>query len=527
MQKCCQMTFFLFIQLIANLNSAITNSKGFLVIGNAQDDDKRLGKLRFDDGSVQAMSKLIGEQGNGWIPEGDDVPYGIALIHGTEPKLRRLRSKTKPYISLDEEPLIVEQIAANLVDLVVFGRHAKTDGCSIFLSICPDFISKEYLLREYDTDGDGDLSLNRCTMETAPLLPLKYQLGRPSPGEANNCEITFTPIIEMYAARIQRTLGQEAMEVDEGERVEQPSTSGCKPTPTVSSLYNSIEGKMGGIEEMIDESKAEESCGTDEGMGSVIDGKLELEQANAIFRKVFGIDIPMEGENDWQKRDHFKDEWITFVKVYFKHLIDPEDLKDPELQTWLIIEPNEENPAETIIYCRVCRTNYDEMFLQPLHKPDLAYPYRPQDRVSILDPHQVRTKIRVLLRDHAKKPGHRMVIHTLEKRLMAKIRHLFLEQQRSALTDEEIDLRETAFHVRIVYNAICKHNVPFEAYEDFVDTERLNGVEMGVNYANPSGAKRITEHIGGEILQKLTTFIKGNTNPLALTVDESTGNIHI
>ena len=56
--------------------------------------------------------------------------------------------------------------------------HLQTNGCSIFLSICPDFISNEYLLREYDTAADGDLSLNRCTMETAPLMPKKFQLGR-------------------------------------------------------------------------------------------------------------------------------------------------------------------------------------------------------------------------------------------------------------------------------------------------------------------------------------------------------------
>ena len=73
---------------------------------------------------------------------------------------------------------MIENIRNSLTDLVVFGRRAQTNGCSIFLSICPDFISNEYLLREYDTAADGDLSLNRCTMETAPFMPKKFQLGR-------------------------------------------------------------------------------------------------------------------------------------------------------------------------------------------------------------------------------------------------------------------------------------------------------------------------------------------------------------
>ena len=50
-------------------------SEGFLVLGNAQENDKRLGKIRFDDNIVQSMNKLIGEQGQGYIPEGDDIPY--------------------------------------------------------------------------------------------------------------------------------------------------------------------------------------------------------------------------------------------------------------------------------------------------------------------------------------------------------------------------------------------------------------------------------------------------------------------
>ena len=59
-----------------------------------------------------------------------------------------------------------------------------------------------------------------------------------------------------------------------------------------------------------------------------------------------------------------KDDWIAFVEVYLNDLINSDDLKDPENQVWLIVVPNEENPADTIIYCRICKDNFDEMFLQ-------------------------------------------------------------------------------------------------------------------------------------------------------------------
>ena len=58
-----------------------------------------------------------------------------------------------------------------------------------------------------------------------------------------------------------------------------------------------------------------------------------------------------------------------------------------------------------------------------------------------------------------------MVISTLEKRILAKLHHLFIDKQRRVLTNEEIDLGVTANHVRVAFNALCKHNVAMDAYE--------------------------------------------------------------
>ena len=205
---------------------------------------------------------------------------------------------------------------------------------------------------------------------------------------------------------------ENTMHVETEEGVEQPSTSNCQPTPTISTLYKSIAEKPQSVEELIDQSKVQDSCSSnDQGLGNIMEGKLELEQARAIFKKIFGEDIPMDGEYDWTRRDHFqgpctndlqkfyissslslppqkksalgndfgvlpsptsgyhlymasKDDWIAFVEVYLNDLINSDDLKDPENQVWLIVVPNEENPADTIIYCRICRDNFDEMFLQ-------------------------------------------------------------------------------------------------------------------------------------------------------------------
>ena len=101
------------------------------------------------------------------------------------------------------------------------------------------------------------------------------------------------------------------------------------------------------------------------------------------------------------------------------------------------------------------RSAVNGQLAQPFHKPALAFPYKPSSR----------KKTSYIIRNHANKPGHKMVISTLEKRILAKLHHLFIDKQRRVLTNEEIDLGVTANHVRVAFNALCKHNVALDAYE--------------------------------------------------------------
>ena len=60
--------------------------------------------------------------------------YAVALIYGTDPVLRKL-TKSRPYILLDEDPSMIEDLRNSIVDLVVFDRRAQ--GCNSINSLRP------------------------------------------------------------------------------------------------------------------------------------------------------------------------------------------------------------------------------------------------------------------------------------------------------------------------------------------------------------------------------------------------------
>ena len=68
--------------------------------------------------------------------------------------------------------------------MLVYGRRAATDRCSIFEDIRPSFKNKHYRLREMDTLWNTDYSLNRCTDSYDAFLP---KLDKPTPGIENDC----------------------------------------------------------------------------------------------------------------------------------------------------------------------------------------------------------------------------------------------------------------------------------------------------------------------------------------------------
>lgn len=63
--------------------------------------------------------------------------------------------------------------------------------------MCPAFKEKYHLLRAFDA-GNRDLSLNRCSLETKPIVPAETS----TPGLENNCENGFKFLLGDFSSDI-------------------------------------------------------------------------------------------------------------------------------------------------------------------------------------------------------------------------------------------------------------------------------------------------------------------------------------
>ena len=425
------------------------------------------------------------------------------------PKLRKL-TKTNPYIYLNDNPTLVEELRANVEDLVVYGRRAASDGCNIFQDIYPMYEGRAYLLREYDTE-DGSLSLNRCTIEQYAFNPDVFQLGRPSPSERNDCKNDVIPILEVNS-RMPPAGGDVEVEQMEAEaQVQEGSIGGCKPRSRSQSFYQE-QGKEDEMREIVREGTSREGCPIrDAGLESTMEEDLEVENANQLLRHSFQQELQVP---EWERTDKFDEGWIDFIKEH-QNYIHPTDVFDKEsVRTWYVHYPRRDVPEASTHGCRLCKKYYEEMFLDPQLKPIFA-----TERGTLLT--NKRDNKRTILR-HEDSTVHKFVVQGLKRRAAAKISQRLEEAQKKALTDEQIDLEPTVNHVRSVYETICKCNLALQSYERVVTLQVLNGVNMGMYLANYAGAKRTVSMISSQFHDILLEKLKGSSQFIALICDEST-----
>ena len=461
---------------------------------------------------------MLGEELKDIMPDGDTVPFAVALITSKGSPSRREQmvpnlpklTKTKPYIYLNDNPALVEELRANVEDLVVYGRRAASDGCNIFQDIYPMYEGRAYLLREYDTE-DGSLSLNRCTIETHPFYPDVFQLGRPSPSERNDCKSDVTPILEVNS-HMPPTGGDVEVEQMEAEaQVQEGSIGGCRPRSRSQSFYQE-QGREDEMREIVREGASREGCPVrDAGLESTMEEDLQVGNANQLLRHSFHEEAQVP---EWERTDKFDEGWIDFIKEK-QNFIHPTDVFDKKsVRTWYVHYPRDDVPEASGHGCRLCKRYYEEMFLDPQLKPAFA-----SERGTILA--NKRDNRRAIL-THEESRVHKFIIQGLKKRAAAKISQRLEEAQKKALTEEEIDLEPTVNHVRSVYETICKCNLALHSYERVVTMQVLNGVEMGFYLANYDGAKMTVSMISSQFHDILLEKLKSSSQFIALICDEST-----
>ena len=475
--------------------------------------------LPFTDGAVKSRSLLMGDARPDFIPDGDEVPYAVALVRFTSnalfaPIIRKM-TRTNPFISLDD-PHLMELLRDSLEDIVIYGRGARTDGCTVFTDLYPPFSDQHYLLREYDT-SNGDYSLNRCTIQTDNFLPRSFQLGPPTVLQENSCNNDFTPIIELYAAQLSGDNAPEAMETDDSP-VPGPSSGSCKPRSFDQQFYDFLSEER--VNDLREEGQRAPTCPANDGIvQSVVRAELDIDSAHVLLKKVFGENVPLKGEFEWDSDAHFKEEWLTFIAEHpYMDKIMPRDiLQKKEVRNWFVFKPNEQVPAMSSFYCKQCEEHYDEMHFSRDRKSDFA------TKRGLM--RSTKSRNRVAIRDHATSTGHLMVINGLKKRAAAEIPVRLFDAQKYA-GREGTDLHATMNHFRAVFIAVCKHNVAFHAYEDMVLMMKLNGLDMGKHFGNRNGAAAITSFISEHMHEKLLKHIIDSQMDFGLIVDETTSKSH-
>ncbi len=166
------------------------------------------------------------------IPDGNEMPHAVLLFDCRGQKEQGIISRKlkitaiRTSIPVDRE--LMDFLKQHLVDMVVYGRRAYTDRCTVFeeLAMVLDdrweidrFLPAQYVLRDWDKTGYPDRSLGRCCDTILPFQPRYFKLGYPTPGTDNDCSTAA----QFYLEDI---LGAVAY-----ERIDPPPTFTCAPSP--------------------------------------------------------------------------------------------------------------------------------------------------------------------------------------------------------------------------------------------------------------------------------------------------------
>ena len=149
-----------------------------------------------------------------FIGNGNRCINAIVLVFNKEGKeLQDLElNPNHPFLKLNDN--LIKIINANLIDMVVYGRRAPFDKCTIYERLAPTLSGRKYTLREYDVESDkeNDNTLNRCTINTDTIVPEAFKLGTATPGADNDCSGAHF-ILEEHTSQLFNVLPQVLLKI--------------------------------------------------------------------------------------------------------------------------------------------------------------------------------------------------------------------------------------------------------------------------------------------------------------------------
>ncbi len=478
------------------------------------------------------------------IPDGDKFPNAALLFmvkgQKVQGEFHKLLKPTAEKPSVVVTTAVLETMKQYLVDMVVYGRKAPTDRCTIFEDLHeewrrPPYQPARYILRDWDKTNFPDRSLSRCTDSKDTFQPRHFKLSRPTPAAENDCTSAAQFYLEDLFREAATVRGAEEesvveifMEVPEEEKeLESGSCSGSS-TPA---MYKQVsagvpiarEQKIGEVSNIM---TAGEQIPQRIDPMETADDTQEILQSDAdieaLVEDINPEELPEEARMDiatlkepkeWETTKYFDNAWLAKIKKHQSSIINVEWLSDKKV--WVEYLYNTDDPEHSKFRCRLCYKHWNRVVGQT-NKPDLA---KEQGKIW-----NTKNVARDTLRDHPQTGAHRTIVEALKKEDANMIPER-VGRAASAVSKIEDSLYiVTARMMKLVYME-AKLHIPFSQHRDIVSTLKANdmNIYLGTRHYEKTSATRMVLFISNEMQKTLVRYLLSDYNgPFSIIVDTAT-----
>lgn len=295
------------IELVIDLWNENTAIDGFYLIGGSEINNAQLqvpnDLIMYKNSFKKQPSQLLMSN---FLLNGDNAPKGIVLLYKEGERFWDIRlTHDRTFIPITDE--ILNVIRENLHDMVVYAERAAAEKCSIFEEIQPQFIDRDYMLREFDISFDErDNSLNRCTVETICCVPEKFKVGKRTPGAENDCTGAFFTLTSDIS-EVREIFNDARHEETESEDVVMIDANSTQCSSSLDAeFYNNLKDRTvcEAVNSAIEVSRADECT---ESLSSPLGGNIRHEIDRANKRKRYmDEDKDFSEELEWETTKYFK-----------------------------------------------------------------------------------------------------------------------------------------------------------------------------------------------------------------------------
>jgi len=486
------------VAMVANLwNSHIVNNNYFTLGGVAVDN----ADIKFTDPMVKSRGKFT--KGNpsisNFLQNANTYPSAVAILFSKNGVPEIDLSEKQTYLTVTS---VLEPLRLNIKDLIVYGRRATPDQCSVFEQLCDDYNQdRKYILREYDSIGKTyDRSLNRCGLSTEAFLPEMFKLGKPTPGSDNDCS-QGPFVLADHMMKVADPVIDEIMDFEL-----QGCSADLPPSFVASAQSDLVERAM----QTELSSYQYEACEPIYFTSDVTKADQSVRIADERVEAMDATPEPIE----WDTTFYFKEKWVSLMENHQKNLIPIRPFKDPvnqEVRKWFEYLPNPTHPQLSKYQCRLCAKYYDKFMLAANYKPNVASPFLGTNYNNNQE----------VIRKHFRSRAHQAVIATLITKTEKQLEGKFDALQEKIDAEDKMVLQITARMFRTVF-VEQKANVPFDSHKMIVALQKKNSAVLGVHHYGRTAATEMVELMSNEMHKILLNEMVLKKMPCSIIVDSST-----